>query len=115
MSTTVRSTLQDAARKGRRRLLIAALAGDGASGPALLVWDDERDTASMLILSENKLENKSPSLPTALILLVHRCIIRGNFFLNESKGDEEAFHSLILVAGEQQAFSGNVYWGAHTP
>jgi len=94
---------------------VDALPGGGPSGPALLVWDDERDTASMLILSENKLENRSLSLATALILMVHRCIIRGNFFLNESEGDEETFHSLVLVAGEQQAFSGNVYRGAHTP
>ena len=94
---------------------IDALAGGPSSGPALLVWDDERDTRSMLILSENKLENRSLSLPTALILMVHRCIIRGNFFLNESEGNEETFHSLVLVAGEHQAFSGNVFRGAHTP
>ena len=94
---------------------IDALAGGAPSGPALLVWDDERDTCSMLILSENKLENRSLPLPTTLILLVHRCIIRGNFFLNESEGSEETFHSLVLVAGEQQAFSGNVFRGAHTP
>lgn len=90
------------------------------SGIALLVWDDEIDTYSALTMSANTLQNQTPPLPTALIIMVERCAITGNLIFNESGAESVSYSSLDLFPGGTNlaavAVTGNVFRGApHLP
>ncbi|HEU5200743.1 MAG TPA: DUF6519 domain-containing protein [Ktedonobacterales bacterium] len=90
------------------------------SGMDLLVWDDERETASALTMSANALHNQSPTSPAALLLMVERCAITGNLVLNETGGDTAGLSSLDLFPGGTDlaavAVTGNVFRGTpHLP
>jgi hypothetical protein len=95
------------------------LAG-ATSGAALLVWDDERDTGSTLVLSANRLRNRAQNLPTALILMTEANALSGNLILNEESGQSKPTalagnESLLLypgASGKLSAINGNVLKGS---
>lgn len=79
------------------------------SGTPLFVWDTDEQTQSMMTMNANRLSNKSLQLATAVILQVDRCVVTGNFVLNESiyqpKPNSESqeplniFYSLFFLPG----------------
>ena len=71
-----------------------------ALGNALVVWDLDQQTNSIVTLSNNKLINRASQpllLPTALILLVDRITITGNLIINEWQWQARQFWPLSLV------------------
>ena len=93
------------------------------SGLALFVWEDSgglggAQKSSEVLVSANKVRGQSAHLPTALLLLVDRCAVTGNFFLNEaSAGRESPAGSLDVFPGPAEfnappvAVTGNVLQG----
>ncbi len=83
---------------------IELLVKRSASGLGLVVWDDERDTASMATLTSNKMRSESPSIPTAMLLMVERCAVSANLIFNEQAAASEkvqAVPSLLMFTGSE--------------
>jgi hypothetical protein len=105
---------------------IQLLVKRSASGLGLIVWDDERDTASMATLNSNKMRSESPSIPTAMLLLVERCAVGANLIFNEQPAVSERTQpnpSLLMYTGSEvptgggnpiapSSVTGNVFRGA---
>jgi hypothetical protein len=90
------------------------LAGtSGSSG--VLVWDDERDARSTLVMNANTVASFSDILPAAAISFVDSCTVTGNIITNTSKA--ETARSLALTplpnpkGAAAVAVTGNVFHG----
>jgi len=71
-----------------------------ALGNALVIWDLDQQTDSIVTLSDNQLINRASQpllIPTALILLVDRVTITGNLIINEWQWQAGQFWPLSLV------------------
>ena len=82
--------------------IVEALAQDGTSGNALLIWDTDQRSDSMLTMNANRLRNNSLNLPTAAILMLDRLTCNGNLVLNEQVFIQKFFLSLLLIPGAPQ-------------
>ncbi|MDT7543557.1 MAG: hypothetical protein QOE33_3461 [Acidobacteriota bacterium] len=81
------------------RNIVEAIATDGSSGTALLVWDTDQSDNSTLTMSGNRLRNNSLKLPTATLLMLDRASATGNLFLNEQVFHQTPFWSVLLIPG----------------
>ncbi len=54
-----------------------------STGPGLVVWGEDSDFSTKVILSSNRIENSSaPVAPTAVIVQVQNCTMTGNLIFN---------------------------------
>jgi hypothetical protein len=125
LSIIERAGLTGAAPNRRGLVLALDVAGNdvdtvsrkAAVGPALVVWDDERDTGSSIRLEGNRLRSRSPQ-PATVVLMVERNAVNGNVAANE----ETRGASLFLAPGgvvpadggkpnTETAVTGNVFHG----
>jgi hypothetical protein len=89
----------------------------GSSGGALVVWGDEQDPTTDLILCANRLKNNTTingvGVSTATIVLVALCTITGNLILNESSTSPALSLFLLLTSTEPSgmAVTGNILQG----
>jgi hypothetical protein len=87
---------------------------EGDSGEALVVWGDDGDFESSLVLNANKLRNNAtPILSTAVIASVSRCSINGNIILNTCPSSPGWCLYVLLTTGTSglsagMAVTGNV-------
>jgi hypothetical protein len=90
---------------------------DGQSAFGLLLWDDERETDSSLVLSANRMRTNSPTTPSALVALVENSAVTGNVIQNLDV-TTPARAMILLPAYVQQvagaAITGNVFQAAVT-
>jgi hypothetical protein len=93
-------------------LLTPGLGGD--SGEALVVWGEDGDFESSLVLNANKLRNNAaPTLSTVVIASMSRCSINGNILLNTCPTTPGVCLYVILTTGQSglsagMAVTGNV-------
>jgi hypothetical protein len=78
--------------------------------------DKEKEIIDLneIIVSANKIRNRAPNAPTAVILLAQRCTITGNLILNEAPlndGERLSLVFLPLSGSNQFAITGNVFQG----
>lgn len=84
------------------------------TGVGLVVWDDQRETSSSLVVQGNIIRSLSSTSPTALIAMVERCTVTGNVIINEIP---EGGMSLDLWPGVNTgttpgvAVTGNIFRG----
>ena len=81
------------------RNTVDALVTKGPSGVALVVWDTDQETGSVVMVSNNRLHNLNSSLPTAAILMADSCIVTGNQIWN-SVASDSCLSLVLLLNGE---------------
>jgi hypothetical protein len=92
---------------------------DAPSAFGVLLWDDERETDSSLVLSANRVRTSSPAIPSALLALVENNAVTGNVIQNLDPTPEPPSRALILMPAYVQqvagaAITGNVFQAAVT-
>ena len=64
----------------------------------VVVWNDERDMISAIIMSANKLQSQEQ--PRAVIMIVECCAVAGNIILNQEQAGEFNFvRNLVILPG----------------
>jgi len=84
---------------------------DAPSAFAILLWDDERETDSSLVLSANRIRTSSATTPSALVALVENSTVTGNVVQNLDATTTPPAHSLIVLPAYARAVAGAAVTG----
>ncbi len=92
---------------------------DAPSAFGILLWDDERETDSSLVLSANRMRTSSATTPSALVALVENSTVTGNVIQNLDATTIPPARAIILLPAYVQqvagaAITGNVFQAAVT-